>query len=50
MRVHIKTRGMAKLSRLLQIIGRFYKRALSKRLYSVKETYNLKEPTDVATP
>jgi len=31
-------------SRLLEIIGFFCKRALSKRLYTAKETYNLKEP------
>jgi len=34
------------MSRLLKIRGLFYKRALSKSLYSAKETYNLKEPTN----
>jgi len=37
--------GVATISRLLQIIGVFCKRALWKRLYSAKETYNFKEPT-----
>jgi len=36
---------VATISRLLQIINLFCKRALIKRLYSAKETYNLKEPT-----
>jgi hypothetical protein len=42
--------GVATISRLLQIIGLFCKRALYKRLYSAKETYNLKEPTDRSHP
>ena len=33
-------------SRLLKITGPFCKRALSKRLYSAKETYDFKEPTN----
>jgi len=33
------------ISRLLKIGGLFRKRALQKRLYSAKETYNFKEPT-----
>jgi len=33
--------GVATISRLLQIIGLFCKRALSDRLYSAKETCNL---------
>jgi len=33
------------ISRLLKIIGLFCKRALQKRLYSTKETYNFKEPS-----
>jgi len=37
-------------SRLLKIIGLFCRRALQKRLYSAKETYNLKEPTDGSHP
>ena len=37
--------GVATVSRPLKIIGLFCKRALDKRLYSAKETYNFKEPT-----
>jgi len=33
-------------SRLLKIIGLFCKRALQKRLYSAKETYDFKVPTN----
>jgi len=42
--------GVATISRLLQIIGLFGKRALYKRLYSAKETYDLKEPTNRGHP
>jgi len=42
--------GVATISRLLKIVGLFCKRALSKRLYSAKETYNLKEPTNRSHP
>jgi len=35
--------GVATISRLLKIIGLFCTRALEKRLYSAKETYNFKE-------
>jgi len=38
--------GVASISRLLKIIGLSCKRALQKRLYSAKETYNFKEPTN----
>ena len=38
--------GVATISKLLKNIGLFCKRALEKRLYSAKETYNFKEPTD----
>jgi len=38
--------GVAIISRLLKMIGLFCRRALEKRLYSAKETYNLKEPTN----
>jgi len=38
--------GVATISRLLKIIGLFGKRAQLKRLYSAKETYNFKEPTN----
>ena len=41
---------MATTSRLLQIIGLFCKRALQKRLYSAKETYNFKEPANDKPP
>ena len=37
--------GVARIVRLFQIIGLFCKRALSKRLYSAKETCDFKEPT-----
>jgi len=37
---------VATISRLLKITSLFCKRALQKRLYSVKETYNLKEPSN----
>ena len=40
----------ATISRLLQIIGLFCKRALEKRQYSAKETYNFKEPTNRSHP
>jgi len=35
--------GVATISRLLKIAGLFCKRALSKRRYSAKETYNFKQ-------
>jgi len=38
------------MSRHLQIIGFFCNRALQKRLYSAKETYNYKEPTNRSHP
>jgi len=42
--------GLATISRLFEIIGPFRKRALKKTLYSAKETYNFKEPTDGSHP
>ena len=42
--------GVATISRLLEMIGLFCKRALYKRPYSVKETYNYKEPTNRSHP
>jgi len=42
--------GVATISRLLTIIGLFCKRALQKRLYPAKETYNFKEPTNRGHP
>ena len=38
--------GVATISRLLKIIGLFYKRALQKRPIFSKERYNFKEPTN----
>jgi len=38
------------MSGLLNIAGLFCKRDLSKRLYSAKETYNLKKPTNRSHP
>jgi len=49
-RLSIYTYGVATISRLLTIIGLFCKRALSKRLYSAKETYYFKEPTNRSHP
>jgi len=42
--------GVALISRLLKITGLFCKRALQKRLYSAKETYDFKEPTNRSHP
>ena len=42
--------GVATISRLLKITGLFCKRALSKGLYSAKETYDFKEPTNCSHP
>jgi len=42
--------GVATLCRLLQIIGLFGKKALQKRLYSAKKTYNFMEPTNRSHP
>ena len=42
--------GVATIRRLLKVIGLFCKRALQKRIYSVKETYNFKEPTSRSHP
>jgi len=44
--MHSGLYGVATISRLLKTIGLFWKRAPSKRLYSAKETYDFKEPTD----
>jgi len=38
--------GEATTIRLLKLIGLFCKRALQKRLYSAKEDYTFKEPTN----
>ena len=54
MRISIYTRiytyihdyGVPTISRLLKMIGLFYKRDLQKRRYSAKETYHYKEPTN----
>jgi len=42
--------GVATISRLLKMIRLFCKRALWKRRYSAKETYNCKEPTNWSHP
>jgi len=42
--------GVDTCSRLLKIIGLFCKRALWKRRYSAKGTYNFKEPTNRSHP
>jgi len=42
--------GVASVSRIDKIIGLFCKRALQKRRYSAKETYNLIDPTDCSHP
>jgi len=44
------TDGVATISRLLKMIGLFCKRALQKRQFSAKETYNFKEPTNRSHP
>ena len=41
---------VARISRLPKNIGLFCKRTLEKRLYSTKEIYNLKEPTNHRHP
>jgi len=41
---------VATITRLLKMIGLFCKRALEKRLYSAKETYHFKEPTNRSHP
>ena len=46
----LSTYGVATISRLLKMIGLFCKRALKKRRYSAKETYNFKEPTNRSHP
>ena len=40
--------GVATISKLLKIMGLFCKRALLKRLFSAKQTYNFKEPTHLS--
>ena len=42
--------GVDTISRLLKIIGLFCERALWKRLYSAKETWTFKEPTNRSHP
>ena len=42
--------GVAMTRRLLKSIGLFRKRALSNRLFTAKETYNFKEPTNLSQP
>ena len=42
--------GVASISRLIKIIALFCKRALWKRRFSAKETYNFKEPSNRSHP
>jgi len=42
--------GVALVSRIDKIIGLFSKRALIKRRYAAKETYNFIDPTDRSHP
>jgi len=42
--------GVATISRLLKTLGLFCKRALYTRLYSAKETFNFKQPTNRSHP
>jgi len=42
--------GVASVSRIDKIIGLLCKRALYKRRYSAKETYNFIDPTDRSYP
>ena len=44
--LHVSIYEAATISRPLTIVGLFCKRALWKRLYSEKQTYNFKEPTN----
>ena len=48
--IYLHTYGVAPISRLLQIIGLFCKRALYKRLYSTKESVIWRSLLIVATP
>ena len=48
--IYTDTYGVAMISRLLKIIGLFCKRALQKRRYSAKETYNFAKPTNRSHP
>ena len=47
---HMNSYGVALVSRIDQIAGLFCKRALWKRQYSAKETYNFIDPTDHSHP
>jgi len=49
-RTYVSTYRVATISRLLTITGLFCKRALYMRLYSAKETYIFKEPTNRSHP
>ena len=46
----IRQYGVATISRLLNITGLVCERALLKRQYSAKETYDFEEPTDRSHP
>jgi len=49
-RVILRDYGVASISRLLKMMDLLCKRALWNRLYSAKETYDLKEPTNRSHP
>ena len=48
--IHVCEYGVATMSRRLQIVVLFCKRALSERRYSAKKIYNFKEPTNRSHP
>ena len=48
--VPVRWYGVALVSRIDKITGLFCKRALKKSLYSAKETYDFKEPTNRSHP
>jgi len=48
--VNSRDYGVAKISRVLKIIGLFCKRALQKRRYSAQGTFDFKEPTNRSHP
>jgi len=47
---HLWYYGVASVSKIDNFIGRFCKRALEKRSYSAKETYNFIDPTTCSHP
>ena len=47
---HTNSYGVASISRIFKTIGLFCKRAMKKRLYSAKEAYDCKEPSNRSHP